>query len=136
MKGNFKATSALTLLSTTNVTANQVKKFGAAVAEEFRQIPLQERMNAARAILVGIGFHAVKHSLKHGEFGAWLAANVNQVKIWSPATAKVNASYYMRLAIAFVEQAKPSQQEMLALTAGGAITPNLNAADSPAKKLF
>lgn len=136
MKGNFKATAALTLLSTTNVTAPQVKKFGDAVAEEFRQIPLQERMNAARAILVGIGFHAVKASLKHGEFTPWLGSKVNQVNFWSPATAKVNASYYMRLALAFVEQAKPSKQELLALTAGGEITPNLNTADSAAKKLF
>ena len=136
MKGNFKATSALALLSTTNVTTLQVKKFGETVAEEFRQIPLQERMNAARAILVGIGLHGMKVALKRGEFRDWMEANVTQGNIWTKSTAIKNASFFMRLAIAFVEQAKPSKQELLALTAGGAITPNLNNADSAAKKLF
>jgi Protein of unknown function (DUF3102) len=135
MKGNFKATSALALLSDKSVATENLQKFGDRVADEFAQIPQQEQMNAARAILVGIGLHAVKAGMKHGEFTPWLQSKVNQVNFWSPATAKVNASYYMRLAIAFVEQSKPTRPEMLAITA--ATEPlNLKEAAGHAAKLL
>lgn len=122
MKGSYKATDALALLTTTQVEQATVNKFSDSVATEFALIPQQERMNAARAILVGIGLHAVKASLKHKQFTPWMEANLTQGKIWTKTTAIKNASFFMRLAIAFVDQAKPTRPEMLAITAAGSVS--------------
>lgn len=126
MKGNFKATTALALLTTTQLPAKTesgsqlptLATFQKRVAEEFNEIPRQERMNAYRAIAVGLGLHLVKASVKHGQFTPWLQANVTQGNFWTPATAKKNASFYMRLAIAFVEKSGVTQPELLSLPAG------------------
>lgn len=121
MKGNFKATTAIALLDSTKVAAPAVKKFGEAVAEQFTEIARSERMNAGRAILIGMALPMLKASMKHGQFRPWLEANVTAGNIWSKATAVKNASYYTRLAYAFLEEVKPSNNEVLAITAGDAI---------------
>lgn len=78
--------------------------------------------------------HAVKHSLKHGQFTPWLDQTLTELTFWTKGTAKVNASYYMRLAIAFVDAAKPSRPELAALPAGG-LTLDLDNPQGPAAKL-
>lgn len=136
MQGNFKAKEALALLTTTTVLPEVgATKLGERVAREFAEIPRVERMNASRAVLVGLGLHAVKASLQRGEFEAWKKANLTLGNIWSESTALKNASFYMRLAIAFVEQAKPSRQELLALTSSN-LDLELGAAEAVEQKLM
>jgi len=121
MKGNFKATTAIALLDSTKVAAPAVKKFGDAVAEQFTEIARSERMNAGRAILIGMALPVLKSSLPKGTFTAWMKSNLTQGKIWSETTAIKNASFYTRLAYAFLEEVKPAANEVLAITDGDAI---------------
>ncbi len=121
MKGNFKATSALALLDNTKVAATEVKRFGEGIALSFDEIARTEKMNASRAILIGMGLPILKASMKHGEFRPWLEANVTRSNIWTKATAIKNASLYTRLAAKFIELAKPAAGEVLAITNGKAI---------------
>lgn len=137
MKGNFKATAALTLLDKSKVPAQHVQKFGAIVVGQFVEIARTDRMNTRRAILFGFGAHVMKNSLPRGQFEPWKKAIVTGSNIpWSETTVRKNTSVYMRMAIAFLEAAKPPQTEVLALTAGEAITGKIEQADSPAVALL
>lgn len=118
MKGNFKNTGALALLDSTTVAAPAVKKFGGTVAKTFLDIARTEKMNAARAILIGLSLPILKNSMERGQFRPWLEANVTQGNNWTKATAIKNASYFTRLAFKFVEVAKPTGDQVLAITNG------------------
>lgn len=122
MKGNFKATEALALLAPTKVEKPSLAKFSDAVAQEFSQIARSELENAVRAVLVGIGLHAVKNSVKHGEFDAWKRRHLTRGHFWSETTAMKNASLYMRLALCVVEEVRPPRTELLALAQSGTVT--------------
>lgn len=125
MKGNFKSTSALTLLdSVTLATPDraEMQKWQTVVAAQINEIARAERMTPRRAIAVGLMLHAVKSSLKHGEFTPWMKQMLTQLTFWTEGTAKVNASYYMRLAITFVETSKATKEELLSLSAVSAAT--------------
>jgi hypothetical protein len=121
MKGNFKATAAIALLESHKLAAPAVKKFGEAVAETYLDIARTERMNAARAIMIGMALPVLKASMPHGSFTPWMKANLTRGKIWSEATAIKNASFYTRLAHKFVEEARLSGGDVLALTEGETI---------------
>jgi hypothetical protein len=137
MKGNFKATEALALLTTNAITTEKgsAAKWSKLVAEQLNEIERAERMTPRRAVAVGLMLHAVKASLKHGEFTPWLKQTLTALKFGTLGTAQVKASYYMRLALAFVDQAKPSRPELAALPAGGLVL-DLEAATGPAAKLI
>ncbi|MBA4136744.1 MAG: hypothetical protein C0518_05455 [Opitutus sp.] len=122
MQGNFKATAALVLLDSVDVPAPHRKKFSDSVAAEFTQIARSNVENSVRAILVGIGLHAVKKSLPRGQFEEWKKSHLTRGGYWTESTARKNASFFMRLSIQVLEELKPSKQEMLALTAGGDVT--------------
>lgn len=79
------------------------------------EIGSSQRNTALRAILLGLTLHRVKASLKYGEFTGWLLQKLPMVTSWSPATAKKNASFYMRLATVAVEKSKATRPELLAL---------------------
>ncbi len=78
-----------------------------------------ERKAAAGAILAGITLHRVKASLPHGAFGPWIAQKLTRLTSWTPGTAKVNASFYMRLSLTFVEKVRVDKSMLLALPHDG-----------------
>lgn len=122
MKGNFKATEALVLLDSTSVAKPHLGKFSQSLADEFGQIARSDLENAVRAILVGIGLHAIKKSLAHGEFTAWKKKHLTHGHYWTETTAMKNASLYMRLAIHVIQDLRPPKGELLALTEAGTVT--------------
>lgn len=121
MKGNFKAPAALALLDSATVPTAKVQAFGRAVAKEFSALANTERTNARRAILIGLALPIIKASLPRGEFEPWKKANLTQGKIWTPATALKNASFYARLSLQFLQETKPTADEVLSVTAGQAV---------------
>lgn len=119
MKGNFKATEALVLLDSMKADLSNKEnaaKWSAFVGAQIDDIGRQERLIPRRAVAVGLMLHVVKGSLKHGQFRPWLDQMLTGLTCWSPKTAHVYASYYMRLAIAFVDQAKPKHAELQAMS--------------------
>lgn len=137
MKGNFKAKGALALLDSNvmpSAPAGAAQKWSRAVAEQINEIARAERMTPRRAIAVGLMLHSVKASLKHGEFRPWLSQMLTGLTFWTESTAKVNSSYYMRLALAFVEQTKPTANELAALPASN-LRLDLDNAQGAAAKL-
>ncbi len=136
MKGNFKATGAIALLDSVTIAEADkasMQKWQKLVATQINEIARAERMTPRRAIAVGLMLHAVKSSLKHGEFTPWMKQMLTELTFWTEGTAKVNASYYMRLAITFVEQSKATKTELEALQGNGAL--ELEAAKGEAAKL-
>lgn len=124
MKGNFKATEALVLLGSTRLELEKKdaqQKWGALVRQQVEEIGRQERMIPRKAVALGLVLHAVKNSMPHGRWTPWLTETLTGLTFWSAGTAKVNASYYMRLAITFVEQCKPAKTEVLAISSGNAL---------------
>ena len=67
---------------------------------------------AVRAIVGGLGLHAVKAQIGHGKFLPWLIKQ-------SQAVGNRQCRYYMRLALAFVEHSQVPQPEMLAVSESG-----------------
>lgn len=119
MKGNFKKTGALALIDNApRPPAASLLRLQQTVAREFALIPEREMTNAVSAVVIGLGLHVIKGSLERGQFTAYLEETLTSVNKWTKGTAKVNASYYMRLALAALEEVKPSRPEMLALTDG------------------
>lgn len=136
MKGNFKKTTALTLLNSSAIKApgnGDVEKWQECVAGQMDEITRSERMTPRRAVVVGLMLHAVKASLKHGDFTPWLRQTLTRLKFGTLGTAQVKASYYMRLSLAFVEDTKPSAPELAAIPAGGMVLDLDSAAGSAAK---
>lgn len=68
-----------------------------------------ERDAALRAILVGLALHRIKAGLQHGEFLPWINANIGK--------SRKQCSFYMRLALVFVNSARVSATELLELPA-------------------
>jgi len=69
-----------------------------------------------RAILLGLTLHKVKASLVHGKFTKWIKSKVTlEGNLWTPATTKKNASFFMRLASVAAEKARLTKPELLAL---------------------
>ncbi|HEY8836678.1 MAG TPA: hypothetical protein VIO16_03150 [Dehalococcoidia bacterium] len=65
--------------------------------------------------MAGLTLHRVKASTPHGKFGSFIEQKLTKVNFWTAGTAKTNASYYMRLALAFVEKARADKGALLAL---------------------
>jgi hypothetical protein len=128
--------SAFVVLSDTALRhdTTQLAKVQAATIEQFRSIPRLEREAAARAVLAGLALHRVKMSMP-GEFSRWIAQMLPKVTSWTPATAKKNASFYMRLAATFVERAKVSKPDLLALP-GDQTTLALDVGEGAARVFF
>lgn len=112
------AKHALTVLAQPDLRVTQqddLKKFSAAAVEQCRAVTRHEAHAAAGAVLAGLALHRVKASLQHGEFGGWIAEKLANANFWTPATAKLNASYYMRLALAFADKVRADRDMLLAL---------------------
>lgn len=138
MQGNFKAKEALALLTTTKLAddnrAGAVKRWSKIIGEQLEDIAHAERSIPRQAIAVGLVLHSVKASLPHGEWTPWLTQTLTMLKSWTKGTAQTNASYYMRLALAFVDQAQPSRAELLAL-ANEVVFADLDKGNGPVAKL-
>jgi hypothetical protein len=93
------------------VTLSKLKD--AAVAQ-MAIISRSERETPIRAFLLGIMLHRIKPAMS-GEFSKWIAGDLAAKTHWTPATAKKNASYYMRLAVEVIEQTNATKPELLAL---------------------
>lgn len=78
-------------------------------------IPTLENEAAVRAILLGLTLQKLRSAAPHGTWENQLTQMLTSVNIWTPKTAKTNASYYMRLASFFVEKTRVTVPEMLAL---------------------
>lgn len=109
MKGNFKASSALTLLSDPQISTSggNLEKLQTTAIEQLDLIRKMESESALRAVLAGLALHRIKASVKHGEFGKWIAKNV--------AAKKSQVNHYMRLAVVCLEQAGFSKPDLVAL---------------------
>lgn len=136
MKGNFSDKQALALIAGCRVPKEQIKPFGKMVADQFGEIGKAEKMTAVRVVLLGHGFNVMKNSLERGEFRPWTVANVTRSHIWSEATAAKNVALYMRVWHAFLKQYKPSQPELLAITGGSSLDPDLSKAKGESAKLI
>jgi len=138
MKGNFKAPHAMALLTTTAIAAEEsdaIEKWQKFVSSQMDDLARQERLIPRRAIAIGLALHAVKASLKHGQFEAWKKQMLTRLTYLSESSGRVYASYYMRAAIAFVEETKASKAEIAAVAAGGLVL-DLTAPKGPAAALF
>ncbi len=100
---------ALTVIAQAQIsTTMEISKLQSVALQQLEMIRRMERDSALRAILVGLMLHRVKVSLKHGEFGPWIAENVEGV-------GKSQVNYYMRLATAFLEKTRLVKAELLAM---------------------
>lgn len=112
------AKHALTVLAQPDLrvtSQDELTKFSATAVAQCAAVGQLETKAAAGAVLAGLALHRVKASLPHGEFGDWIAQKLTKVNFWTPGTAKTYASYYMRLALVFVEKARADQSMLLAL---------------------
>jgi hypothetical protein len=82
-----------------------------ACLEQLTLIRRLESEGAMRAIFTGLALHRIKASLKHGEFGPWLEANVNQL-------GRRQVNYYMRLALECLARTRATVVELVALPDG------------------
>jgi len=128
MKGNFKATNALTLVSDPqfSTAVEFLPKLQRLVEDQLQAVARMERDAALHAIVVGLTLHRIKASLRHGEWGKWQKASLEKKK------SQVN--YYMRLGLVFLEQAGVTKPDLLALP--GESFSLSEVGDGPAKKLF
>jgi hypothetical protein len=78
-------------------------------------IPALENEAAVRAVLLGLTLQKLRAGAPHGTWVEQLTQMLTATNVWTPKTAKVNASYYMRLASFFVEKTRVTVPEMLAL---------------------
>lgn len=115
------ATYALTVLAAPEllVGKDHFKRLEAAAVAQCGAVGTLESQAAAGAIIAGITLHRVKASLPHGKFDAWKAQKLAKANFWTPSTAKLNANFYMRLALVFLEKSRSAKSELLALPADG-----------------
>lgn len=114
-----KQTSALTVLSAPELrapagTIDQLKEAAIGQIEAVARI---EGQAAIGGIIAGLTLHRVKASLKHGEFRPWLeqiSTSGGHLKL-----KKSQASNYMRLAVAFIEEAGADKDNLIALGDSG-----------------
>ena len=110
MKGNFKASTALTLLSDPQIatTGGNLARLQETAIEQLDLIRKMESESALRAVLCGLALHRIKASLKHGEFGKWQSKYI--------AAKRSQVGYYMRLALVCLQEGGFSKQDMTAMT--------------------
>jgi hypothetical protein len=127
------AKHALTVLAAPELRAQDdtLTQLQAAAAAQVAAVGEMEGKAALGGILAGITLHRVKASMPHGTFGKWIEEKLPSGNFWTPATAKKNASYFMRLALVFLEKANVRVPELLALPADRA----LDFADSSGSRL-
>lgn len=89
-------------------------KLQATAIEQMAHISRAERETPLRAALLGIQLHQIKAGMP-GEFSHWIATKLAAGSHWTPATAKKNASFYMRLGLVVVEELRATKPELLAL---------------------
>jgi hypothetical protein len=109
---------ALTVLAAPELKYDQagVAKLTAAIGVEFQAIRQLQREDAARFTILGSMLLRLKHSLPaRGGFQAVAQKIICDATGWTPATALKNASLAMRLAMTFIEKAKVSKPDLLAL---------------------
>lgn len=93
-----------------------IDKLVAAIGGEFHAIRQLQREDAARFIILGSMLLRLKHSLPaRGGFQAVTQKIICDATGWTPATALKNASLAMRLALTFMEKARVSAPDLLAL---------------------
>jgi hypothetical protein len=111
------STHALTLLASPDLTvkAEGIEQLQEAAVAQVVAVARSQRFTAQGAVLAGITLHRVKASLPRGAFGPFLAQKLAIANNWTPGYAKVSASYYMRLATVFIERAKVTKPDILAL---------------------
>ena len=117
-KGNHRPSkkAALVVLSDKTLSTIPVEQLQAIAIEQIRTIARIEQSTAMRAILLGLTLHKVKASLAHGKFTKWIKSKVTlEGNLWTPATTKKNASFFMRLASVAAEKARLTKPELLAL---------------------
>ncbi|MBP8257096.1 MAG: hypothetical protein KAX37_07195 [Opitutaceae bacterium] len=107
---------SLTVFSNSKVVdASDEKILERAAISQMEMIPQLESEAAIRAIFAGLALQKLRRKAAHGTWEKKLKQMLTSVNIWTPKTAKTNASYYMRLASHFVEKTRVSVPEMLAL---------------------
>ncbi len=113
-----KQTSALTVLSAPELRApaGTIDQLKEAAIGQIEAVARMEGQAAIGGILAGLTLHRVKASLKHGEFGPWTEkfTTGEHFKI-----RKTQVSYYMRLAVAFIEEAGADKDNLIALGDSG-----------------
>lgn len=100
---------ALSLLADPQLstTGGQLAALQTATISQLALIRRLESESALRAVLVGLALHRIKASLPYGQFGPWLAQNVE--------AKRSQANNYMRLSTAFIAQARATKVELLAM---------------------
>lgn len=91
-----------------------VKKLQEAAVMQLGAIAEMENRAAMGGILAGLTLLRVKASMAHGAFGKWLS----QIRTSGANLPKINhrqANYYMSLALVFLERAKVTKPDLLAL---------------------
>jgi hypothetical protein len=117
MKGNHSESkrAALAVLEEDQIsTAGPISKLQAVAIEQFSKIPVIEREAALRAIFAGLTLHRIKASIP-GKFSKWISEMLPRVTSWTPATARKNSSFYMRLATVAIAETGATT-ELLALS--------------------
>jgi|SRR5581483_10068492 len=79
-----------------------------ATLRQFELIQKLEGEAAFRAIFTGLGLLQVKTSIKHGHFESWLKNHVPK--------SLTSCNFYMRLALAFIEETHATKAELLAIS--------------------
>lgn len=115
MKNNNS--SALTIVNSAEFAVEKggLKQLQDVAVEQLRAVGELQQKGAMAAVITGLTLHRVKASMPHGSFSAWMKQKLTEVNFWTPKTAKINASYYMRLALIFIEKAKVAKPDVLAL---------------------
>lgn len=128
------AKHALTVLAAPElrVAKDDLKKLQAAAVAQLRAVAEMDSNAAKAAILCGLTLHRVKASMP-GNFREWVEEMLPKGNMWTPKTAVKNASYYMRLALAFLEKTKLAKPDLLALGDG---TAALDLTDKATAKKF
>jgi len=123
-------TSSLVVLKDKQICASgaNLTSLQTTALKQLQLIRTLERDAALRAILVGLALHRIKASLKHGDFMPWLKKNLE-------ATGYRQCAYYMKLGSVFVETARLSKPELLAVP-GDKTDLALVPADAEAKRFM
>lgn len=110
------AKHALSLVSSSafSVPKTALAKLRKTTAEQVAAVYHMEHVTAMAAITAGLNLHRTKASLEHGDFRPYIEQELAKSCGWTSGTAVKNASYFMRLATAFLEKARLSSPAVLA----------------------
>jgi len=108
---------ALTVLASTELVAkdNELELLKTAAVDQFAAVAKMEGRAARGGIVCGLTLHRLKSSLPHGKFLPFVDQMFPEGTFQSPVTRRKNVSYLMRLAEVFIEKAKVSKPDILAL---------------------